>query len=213
MSGLGDGIKGKRSKTDFSGSSTRRAKRTSDGGAVATPKPPPILVLYEPVLDTPPADQPLAIYGQYHPDFIPKMLPWLGCRRDQVLHVCSGALPKGEGIRVDIRPSARPDILADGRNLPFADGTIAGVMLDPPYSEEYALALYGVPYPLPGHLLAEAIRVVRPGGCVIFVHYFSPPPPAGSRFVKAFGLSTGFNFPIRAATVYQKDQPFLPGVL
>ena len=77
--------------------------------------------------------------------------------------MCSGSLPRGEGIRVDIRPEARPDFLADGTNLPFADGEHDAVMIDPPYTEGYARSLYGVKYARPSHLLREAARVVRYG--------------------------------------------------
>lgn len=145
------------------------------------------------------------VYGQYPRALIAAMLPWLACERREVLHVCSGALPPGEGIRVDIRPEAQPDFVADGRKLPFADGSHAAVMLDPPYSEHYSKELYGVKYPRPSHLLREAARVVRPGGRIIIVHYITPKPVAGTTFVKAWGLSTGFDMPIRAVTCFQRD--------
>ncbi len=48
--------------------------------------------------------------------------------------------------------------------MPLSGGSVAGVLVDPPYSEHYARELYGVDYPLPAHLLKEAARVVRPGG-------------------------------------------------
>ena len=203
-----------RSRTDFAGSSTRRLQRrtskrivTNNGDTMPdraiTPRPPPLLVLY--------ADEnaaefgPEPIYGQYPRGLIKKILPWLLCARHEILHVCSGCLPKGEGIRVDLRIAARPDVIADGRNLPFADGSHAAVMLDPPYCEEYAKSLYGIEYPRPAHLLKEAARVVRPGGRIAFVHYITPKPVDGTRFVKSFGLSIGFDMPMRAVSIYQRD--------
>lgn len=222
----GDGIPGRRSRTDFAGSSTRRLERrtrkrseweadTAKRGRIATnngdsmpdrapiPKPPPLLVLYQDLEDAP---APVPVYGQYPRGLIAKVLPWLRCERREVLHVCSGSLPRGEGIRVDIRPEAQPDILADGRALPLRDGSVAAVMLDPPYCEEYAQSLYGVEYPRPAHLLREAARVVRPGGRIAIVHYITPSPAAGTRFVKAFGLSIGFDAPMRAVSIYERDQ-------
>src|SRR4051794_13312295 len=79
------------------------------------PKPPPVLVLYDDLVD---ADDlgPAPVYGQYLRGLIAKLLPWLRCARHEILHVCSGSLPPGEGIRVDVRPEAKPDILADGRH-------------------------------------------------------------------------------------------------
>lgn len=122
----------------------------------------------------------------YPSSFIPKILPWLRCSRGEVLHVCSGGLPPGEGIRVDIRPEARPDIIADGRRLPLLDGSVAS------------------------HLLREAARVVRHGGRIGFVHYITPNPPPGCHVEKVFGLSVGFGFPMRAVTIYEREGATLP---
>lgn len=206
-----------RSRTDFAGLSARRLKRrsvkrgrvdTNNGDSMpdraAAPRPPAILVLYEDL--APPEFEPQPIYGQYPRGLIAKLLPLLHCERREILHVCSGALPRGEGIRVDIRPSAQPDILADGRALPLRDGSMAAVMLDPPYSEGYAQSLYGVEYPRPAHLLAEAARVVRPGGRIVLVHYITAAPAPGTRFVRALGMSTGFDMPMRAVSIYERDQ-------
>jgi SAM-dependent methyltransferase len=149
-------------------------------------------------------DRPQAVYGQFPRGLIAKILPHLRCARHEILHVCSGSLPRGEGIRVDIRAAAKPDVIADGRNLPFADNSIAAVMEDPPYTEGYAKSLYGIDYPRPSHLLREAVRVVRPGGRICFVHYITPKPPRGAIFIKAWALSTGFDMPVRAISLYEK---------
>lgn len=175
------------------------------------PKPPPVLVLYE-VLDFTPtgerAEKGQAVYGQYPRGLIKKMLPWLRADRRRVLHLCSGSLPKGEGIRVDIRRAAKPDHLCDATNLPrdvFPDGSHEAVMIDPPYSPGYAKSLYGVKYARPSALLREATRVVKPGGRIVIVHYITPKPVPGMRFVKSFGLSTGFDMPMRAVSIYERD--------
>lgn len=206
----GVGIAGKRSGTDFAGSTARRAKRL--GADAVAPKPPPLMAVNELLVDMPLVDasaMPEALYGQYPRGFIERVIAWLRCHRHEILHVCSGSLPPGEGIRVDIRPEARPDIIADGRHLPIASGTIKAVLIDPPYSEEYAKALYGIAYPRPSHLLAEAARVVVPGGRIGIVHYITPTPPPGTRVVRVFGMSTGFNMPMRAVTFFERDQPEL----
>jgi SAM-dependent methyltransferase len=107
---------------------------------------------------------------------------------------------------VDIRKEAAPDILADGRSLPFADGTVAAVLIDPPYTQQYARDLYGIEYPRPLHLLQEAARVVKPCGRIGFVHYIVPMPPDGCKLIKVFGLSTSPGLSIRAVTIWEKEQ-------
>lgn len=171
----------------------------------APPKPPAFAAFYD-VIEPDPNDEPEKVFGQFPRSLIRKLLPWLGCDRREVLHVCSGSLPPGEGIRVDIRPEARPDVLADGRRLPFADGSIKGALIDPPYTRQYARDLYGVEYPRPSHLLAEAARVVRPCGRIGFVHYLVPMPPPGCRRVKTIGLSTGAGFHMRAVSIFEREQ-------
>jgi hypothetical protein len=186
--------------------------RKEDGGSFENravnrdPQRPPFMSLFADLVE--PGESP-GVYGMFPSAFIPKILPWLRCGRHEVLHVCSGGLQAGEGIRVDIRPEAKPDIVADGRALPLGDGTVAGVLIDPPYSEHYARELYGTDYPRPAHLLREAVRVARACARIAIVHYIVPNPPDGARFVKAFGLSMGFGYPMRAVTIYEKDQASL----
>jgi SAM-dependent methyltransferase len=116
------------------------------------------------------------------------------------------------GTRVDIRPEAHPDVVADGRDLPFADGYFAGALLDPPYSVEYARDLYGTDYPRPSHLLREAARVVRPCGRFAMLHYIVANPPPGCRIVDVRGVTQGCGYRIRALTVYERDQDSLKGL-
>lgn len=175
------------------------------------PKAPPICLFYD---DFHEGLEPAPVFGQYPQGFITKLLPWMECDRHRILHLCSGSLPKGEGIRVDIRASQHPDVVADARQLPrdlFPDGSVDGAMIDPPYTDDYARDLYGLDdAPKPAHLLREAARVVRPGGVIAFVHYLVPMPPDGASFLRAWGLSTGFGFPMRAVTLWRRDQASLP---
>lgn len=127
-----------------------------------------------------------------------------GSRR--VLHVCSGGLDSETlGIRVDLRPETRPDLVADGTALPFADESFDAVLIDPPYSVEYARHLYGTNYPRPSALLREAARVLRPNRRVGIVHFLVPRPERGLKFVEVHGVTTGCGYRIRALTVFQKE--------
>lgn len=110
------------------------------------------------------------------------------------------------GVRVDLRAGARPDVFGDGRRLPFRSDVFDAVLLDPPYSVEYAETLYGVEYPRPSHLLVEAARVVRPGGAIGFLHFLVPVPPPRCRIERVVGVTQGLGYRIRAFTLYRRDQ-------
>ncbi len=151
-------------------------------------------------------------WGAYPKGFLAWAMERMG-RPDpsETLHVCSGGLgPATPGIRVDIRPEVLPDVVADGRALPFPDRRFRAVLLDPPYSVEYAESLYQTEYPRPAHLLAEAARVTRPLGLIGFVHFLVPNPPPDTRFERVIGIHQGCGYRIRALTLYRKRAPGLP---
>lgn len=149
------------------------------------------------------------IWGVFPRGFIDFALRALDVPADDVLHVCSGSLTHRDvagGVRVDIDYRRNPDFVADGRDLPFPDGMFRGVLIDPPYTEEYALDLYGVEYPRPSALLREASRVVAPGGVVGFVHFLVPKSPPQLVFRRVYGVTQGLGYRIRAFTIYERLQ-------
>lgn len=129
--------------------------------------------------------------------------------RDDILHVASGTLGPSERWTVDIRPEAKPRIVADGTKLPVRDASFKAVLIDPPYSDEYARNLYGVDNPRPSWLLREAARVVVPGGRIGLLHVAVPFAPPGCRLLKVYGVSCGVGFRIRAFTVFERNQDSL----
>lgn len=149
-------------------------------------------------------------WGAYPKGFIRWACQVMQCNRSEVYHLCSGSLPKGEGaLRVDIRPEVLPDLVADCRALPLAEGCAAAVLLDPPYTVEYAQDLYDTDYPRPSALLAEACRIAQPGAPIGFLHFLAAMPPAGASVEAVYGVTTGQNYRIRAFTVFRKKQPEL----
>ena len=156
---------------------------------------------------------PEPIFGCYPKTFLTFALRELRTTRDEVLHVCSGALSAEHGgVRVDVRGRAAPTVRADGRALPFRDSCFRAVLLDPPYSVEYAKDLYGTEYPRPSHLLREALRVVQPCGRIGFVHFLVPMPPKGARFVRVWGVTQGCGYRMRAFTILERRQDNLPSI-
>lgn len=195
------------------GASARRAAAFSSekGGDAAVRPKRSCLWHLSGVLD--PELEPAPVFGAFPRGFVDWLYRSFALKPTEVLHCCSGMLSRDEvggALRVDLRAEARPDVRADGRALPFVDGAFAGVVLDPPYSPEYADALYGSTYPRPSHLLAEAVRVARPGGLIVFVHFLVPRPPEGARIVSIHGLTQGCGYRIRAVTVMRRGPAALP---
>lgn len=150
-----------------------------------------------------------SVYGRYPQGWLRHVLKaeLLGrVHRRDILHVCSGTLGPDESWTVDLRPEALPRVVADGTALPFRASSFKAVLLDPPYSDQYARNLYGTENPRPSWLLREAARVVIPGGRVGILHVAVPFSPPACRLVKVYGVSTGVGFRIRAFTVYEREQ-------
>lgn len=75
---------------------------------------------------------------------------------------------------------------------------------------EYAETLYGTGYPRPSHLLAEAARVLEPGGRVGFLHFLVPKPGSALLTIeRIWGVSQGCGYRIRAFTVLRRRDPDL----
>ena len=150
------------------------------------------------------------VHGRFPPGF----LAWIFRNRllgevpaNDVLHVCSGSLR--EPWTADVRAEVKPRIVADGAKLPFRDGSFRAVLIDPPYSDDYARNLYGTENPRPSHLLREACRIVEHQGRFAILHVAVPMTPPGADFIDCFGVTTGAGFRIRALTVYEKRQATL----
>lgn len=153
-------------------------------------------------------------YGQYPKGFSAWACRQIGIQPDRVLHICSGALREGAGVRVDVRASVGPDVVADGRRLPFKDSSFPAALLDPPYSRDWARDLYGThaSYPTPASLLREARRVVAPGGRIGYLHQVFPFPTVGLTQVSLTGIATGCGFAMRCFVVFEVDRQIdLPG--
>jgi hypothetical protein len=151
--------------------------------------------------------QPFDEGGGFPVGFLPFAYRTLACDQpDRVLHVCSGSV-RGP-FTVDRRPAVRPAVVAATRQLPFLDGSFRWVIADPPYSRTWAKWLYGVTarqYPTPGGIVAEAMRVLQPGGRLGLLHTMMPPYPVRiARLVGAWGITIGPGSTIRCWTVLEK---------
>jgi len=149
--------------------------------------------------------------GGYPIGFVEKAYATLNVRDPQrVLHLCSGSMR--QGVRIDVRASMRPSVVADCRKTPFASESFRWIMADPPYAETYAEQLYDTKtrYPKPGEILTEAARLLIPGGRFGILHFLVPHARHGLRLVGVWGVSTGCGYAIRAWSVFEKPHASLP---
>lgn len=145
--------------------------------------------------------------GGFPKGFLPRAYELLGVEDPNlVLHLCSGSMRVG--VTVDIRPEMHPTVCCDARHTPFEDVSFRWILIDPPYSAEYAENLYGTgsSYPSPGELLREACRLLVPGGRVGLLHFQVPMFRHPLRLLGVYGITTGLGYAIRAFSVLIKDE-------
>jgi len=79
------------------------------------------------------------------------------------------------GFKTDLKKEVEPHVIADAHNLPFKDETFDCIILDPPYSDDYAQELYGTPKKLKlVTYVKEAVRVLKKKGWLVFYHLYEP---------------------------------------
>lgn len=170
-------------------------------------------------------------YGAYLGGFPERARALLGCKLSEpVLHVCGGMAKhypykRGFGpndMTLDLDPATEPDILQDARepfpfHYPYSEEDMmpcvameepwAGILIDPPYSEQDAT--HYVPgadkYPSPSLLIKNAMDVLPDGGRVGMIHYILPKPPKNAIFIACVGVVCGFSNRIRCYSVFEKQ--------
>jgi len=86
-----------------------------------------------------------------------------------VLNLCAGSWDFG--ITVDLIQPAQ--ICADVQALPFKNAAADTIIFDPPFSKKFRRQ-YGAYYANRRQVFGEVLRVLKPGGLLIFSHYFIP---------------------------------------
>lgn len=115
------------------------------------------------------------------------------------------------GLQMDIDPSVKPDIVGDAHQIPFEDDRFDMVILDPPYSQEEAIDLYGTRVPLrPALFKQEAVRVTKPGGWVVIYTDKVPRRPARCNLTLRIMVVLRSGHSARVCDVFQKRKPGMP---
>lgn len=112
------------------------------------------------------------------------------------------------GIKCDINPEVQPDVVCDAHYLPFEDNTFDLVLLDPPYSEDYADRLYDTAKKGKlkfGQYTKEAVRVCREGGYIVIYHCLATPAIKNTRLIMRIFIETRQWHKLRCVHIHKKD--------
>lgn len=122
---------------------------------------------------------------------------------DRTLHMFSGS--SDFGITTDLL-SPIAAIKGDFRNIPLLDNSMDAVLADPPYADHYQNE-WGGDLPKPKHILAEAVRIVKPGGIIGILHIIIIPAykELGVKRIALHPILAGPNNAIRVFNVFRKE--------
>jgi hypothetical protein len=162
----------------------------------------------------------LRYYGAYLGGFPERARVLIGASiNEPVLHVCGGMARHYPYSRAfgphdrtqDLDPKCDPDYLLDAAlaigRIPLGSGW-AGILIDPPYSEEDAKNYAPGPakYPSPNRLVQLSIDVLDIGRKIGIIHYVLPACPKNAKFVACVGILCGFNNRIRCFSVFERTE-------
>jgi len=122
------------------------------------------------------------------------------------LHLFSGSV--AGAFSVDLRPESGCSVAARYNALPFADNAFSCVVADPPYNRGFSShwTKHAPDLPRPKRILAEAVRVLRPGGLAMILHVIVVPAykALGVERVGLHPILCGPNNAVRVLNVFRK---------
>jgi hypothetical protein len=144
-------------------------------------------------------------YGAYPPNYLKRVLA-LFPDAAKVLHLFSGSLPPGNYVRFDL--NGQGDVAGDAHDLAsyFRPNQFDLVLADPPYSSEDA-ENYGSPLIKRNRVLAECVKVLQPGGFVVWLDQVLPMfRKCELHLCGAIGIVRSTNHRFRVASFFRKVQ-------
>ncbi len=128
-----------------------------------------------------PNSRPKKYPGSWPADFEEKLLTLYGFDykedlSDKVIQLFSGGVLYG--FKVDLQHDSNPDYKGDAHNLPseWTDNWNMCIC-DPPYTAEWSRVLYGTTDIIYEKYMAEAVRIIKPGGFIASYHWSVTPTP------------------------------------
>jgi len=124
--------------------------------------------------------------------------------KDKVIQLFAGMTKYG--YRVDLNPDVNPDYIGDAHNLPSEwTNRFEFAICDPPYNNGYSKGLYGTGKIVYKKYIAEAVRIVKPGGFIASYHWAMTPRPDGTSLHRRIFIGTRIWHRPRVCIIYQKD--------
>jgi len=131
-----------------------------------------------------------------------------------ILHVCSGRVPKEEGVRLDISSKYDPDYLCNAETFRYGSlmegeqqipsNKFIWALADPPYNEEAALKYYKIKLLKKSLMIKQMARVVKVGGFVGILDQTMPVNPHNLKCVARIGVTSVPNLDMRIFTVFRR---------
>lgn len=130
-------------------------------------------------------------------------------KREEIAHICSGRIPKKEGIRVDNNPKNHPDMLANVED--FAKEFLKKYhkvkfsIADPPYNIRRAKEYFHQQLLNKNKMLKEMVKITRKGGLIAILDQYSLNGyPRNLEKIAVIAVSSIPNPDLRVFTVWRK---------
>ncbi len=123
--------------------------------------------------------------------------------KDKVVQLFAGGVK--HGFKIDLFNDSHCDYSGDAHHLP-KEWTNHWDMciLDPPYTSNWSRVLYGTSELLYSKYIAEAVRIVKPGGFIACYHWAMVPTPDTCTLQRRIFIGRDYFKKTRVCMIFQK---------
>ena len=146
-----------------------------------------------------------SLYGSYPHSYLERILSMFP-DAERILYLFSGSLQNVKGVRFDIDPKKKPDVVGDAHFLSkyFEPDEFDMILSDCPYSAEDALH-YGTPMIKRNIVVKECMKVLEPGGWLNWLDQVLP--MYSNKIIKRrgeIGLTQSTNHRVRETFMFER---------